>query len=73
MAHWVNYLPEVGRPIMKLGEAQEQRCLKMRQLQNEITKLEIEFAKHKDELEKEVRKHWSREEIVAAENAMLKI
>lgn len=72
MTHWVNYLPEVGRPIIKRGQAQVEICKRIKELENEIVALEQQHKKEKEKLLADVLEHWTREEIAAAENYSLR-
>lgn len=67
--HWVHYLPEVGRPIMRKGEAQMEISQRIRDLHEEIRRLEEKHRRGKEELLQDVLQHWTREEVRIAEDA----
>lgn len=72
MTHWVNYLPEVGRPIIRRGEELEAAAARIGQLERELREACISHQKQKAELEQHVRLHWSQKEINDAEMLMLR-
>jgi hypothetical protein len=67
MTHWVDYLPEVGRPTQKLGEDQMRISSEISALHRQISLLEVEHRKCKEKLLDHVKQHWSFEEIQKAE------
>ncbi|MEN3145729.1 stable inheritance protein KleA [Neorhizobium sp. IRAMC:178] len=67
MSHWVDYLPEVGRPTQKLGEEQMRISAEIAALYKQIQALEQQHQKGKENLLAHVRQFWTAEEIVKAE------
>jgi hypothetical protein len=72
MSHWVDYLPEVGRPTQKLGEDQMRISAEIKALSDQIASLERAHQQGKEKLLIHVRHHWSDEEIQKAEDQWAK-
>jgi hypothetical protein len=67
MTHWVDYLPEVGRPTQKLGEEQMRISAEINALYKQIQALEKQHSDGKEKLLVHVRQFWTNEEITKAE------
>lgn len=67
MTHWVDFLPEVGRPTEKLGEEQMAISRQISDLQREIARLERVHAEGKAALLAHVKQFWTDDEISTAE------
>ena len=72
MSHWINYLPEVGRPLIKRGEAQIELTRRMSELIVEHGRLQRQHDEEKQRLLSDVLQFWTREEVNAAEAAWAK-
>lgn len=69
MSHWINYLPEVGRPLIKRGEAQIELSRRMKQLSDEYERMQRQHEEEKKKLLSDVLQFWTQEEVNAAEAA----
>lgn len=72
MSHWIDYLPEVGRPLIKRGKAQIELTRRMEELNEEYARLQRQHEEEKQKLRSDVLQFWTEEEINAAEAAWAK-
>ncbi|MDP9590624.1 UNVERIFIED_ORG: hypothetical protein J2W19_003188 [Shinella zoogloeoides] len=72
MSHWVEYLPEVGRPMLKRGEELHEMAEEIGRLTRELIAAEDRHKKAKAALEADVRQFWSAQEVIDAEAAWSK-
>ena len=64
--HWVEYLPEVGKSIMRRGDEEQDKKDRLVGLQRQAEQLKKEIEEDQNDLIKICRLNWSVEEIAEA-------
>ena len=72
MSHWIDYLPEVGRPFVRRGEEMVEMAKAIKALEIEHARMVRAHEEAKKQLHADVLQHWTLAEINEAENQWAK-
>jgi hypothetical protein len=72
MSHWIDYLPEVGRPFIRRGEEMVEMAKAIKALEVEHARAVRQHEEAKKALLDDVLQHWTLAEVNEAENTWAK-